>query len=137
MNHNIKHHSHSFNINKPYGLILFAHGSRDSTWKQPFEIVLEIIKTKQPQLPCGLAYLELMQPDFATQTTYLFNQGVRHIRVLPIFLASGKHLRIDLPLLVDNACKLYAEFELTFEILSAAGESDILQQAIVSLALSN
>ena len=121
---------------KQQGLILFAHGSRDTAWKLPFESILTKIQIKQPYLACGLAYLELMQPDFATQTTDLIAQGVRHIRVLPLFLAVGKHLRVDLPNFVQEAQLTYAGIGLTFEILPAIGETAVLQQAIVDLALS-
>jgi sirohydrochlorin cobaltochelatase len=121
---------------KQHGLILFAHGSRDTAWKIPFESILAKIQIKQPQLPCGLAYLELMQPDFATQTADLVAQGVRHIRVLPLFLAVGKHLRVDLPGFVQEAQSAYADIDLTFEVLPAVGETMVLQQAIVDLALS-
>jgi sirohydrochlorin cobaltochelatase len=121
---------------KHNGLMLFAHGSRDIAWKLPFESILNKIKTKQPELPCGLAYLELMQPDFAALTADLVNQGVRHIRVLPVFLAVGKHLRVDLPEFVQTAQAAYAGIGLTFEILPAVGETAVLQHAVVDLALS-
>jgi sirohydrochlorin cobaltochelatase len=118
------------------GLMLFAHGSRDRAWAQPFEAMLAKVKAAKPELPCGLAYLELMQPDFAAQTALLVAQGVRHIRVLPVFLAVGKHLRVDLPEFIEMAKTQYADIGLTFEALPAAGETPQLQQAIVDLALS-
>jgi sirohydrochlorin cobaltochelatase len=120
-----------------HGLILFAHGSRDAAWALPFEAILEKIQTISPNLPCGLAYLELMQPDFATQTAALVTQGVQHIRVLPVFLAIGKHLRIDLPAFVQQAITTHADVGLTFEILPAAGETTTLQNAVVDLALQD
>ncbi len=120
---------------KKQGLMLFAHGSRDAAWKQPFESMLAKIQAVEPTMPSGLAYLELMQPDFATQTAQLVAQGVRHIRVLPVFLAVGKHLRIDLPEFVEAAQAHYADIELSFEVLQAAGETAQIQQAIVNLAL--
>jgi sirohydrochlorin cobaltochelatase len=121
----------------PHGLILFAHGSRDAAWALPFEAILAKIQTISPDLPCGLAYLELMQPDFATQTAALVTQGVRHIRVLPVFLAIGKHLRIDLPAFVQHAITSHAALGLTFEVLPAAGETAMLQNAVVNLALQD
>jgi sirohydrochlorin cobaltochelatase len=118
------------------GLMLFAHGSRDAAWKQPFEAMLAKVRFEKPELPAGLAYLELMQPDFAAQTAHLVAQGVRCIRILPVFLAVGKHLRVDLPEFVEMATKRYADIDLTFEILPAVGETAQLQQVIVDLALS-
>jgi sirohydrochlorin cobaltochelatase len=115
------------------GLILFAHGSRDPIWAQPFEAMLARIQVAAPDMACALAYLELMQPDFASVTADLVRQGVTHIRVLPAFLAVGKHLRVDLPEFVEHA--LAAHAGLSIEVLPAAGLTDTLQNAIVELAL--
>jgi sirohydrochlorin cobaltochelatase len=115
------------------GFILFAHGSRDPVWSQPFEAMLVRIQQAAPQMPSALAYLELMQPDFATVTAQLVERGVTHIRVLPAFLAVGKHLRVDLPEFVEHALATHAG--LRIEVLPAAGLTDTLQNAIVDLAL--
>jgi sirohydrochlorin cobaltochelatase len=115
------------------GLILFAHGSRDPIWAQPFEAMLARIQSAAPNMPCALAYLELMQPDFATVAAQLVLQGVTHIRVLPAFLAVGKHLRVDLPEFVAQAHSNHAGLQI--EVLPAAGLTDTIQNAIVELAL--
>ncbi len=117
------------------GLILFAHGSRDPIWAQPFEAMLARIQLAAAQMPCQLAYLELMQPDFATVTASLVDKGVTHIRVLPAFLAVGKHLRVDLPEFVAQAHAQHPG--LRIEVLPAAGLTDTLQNAIVELALKD
>jgi len=44
-----------------------------------------------------LAFLELMQPDLWAATTELAASGVDAIRIVPIFLRQGGHLRRDLP----------------------------------------
>ena len=115
------------------GLILFAHGSRDPAWAMPFEAMLASVKAADAQTPAALAYLELMQPDFASTTAQLVAQGVTHIRVLPVFLAAGKHLRVDLPELVAFATTAHPG--LSFTVLPPAGESPALRSAIVVLAL--
>jgi sirohydrochlorin cobaltochelatase len=48
-----------------------------------------------------LAFLELMQPDLAGAAAQLVSAGVDTIRVVPIFLGQGGHVRTDLPALVD------------------------------------
>ncbi len=115
------------------GLILFAHGSRDPIWAQPFEAMLARIQQTAPDMPSALAYLELMQPDFATVAQQLVAQGVTHIRVLPAFLAVGKHLRVDLPEFVTQAQAAHPGLQI--EVLPAAGLTDTLQNAMVELAL--
>jgi sirohydrochlorin cobaltochelatase len=116
-----------------HGLILFAHGSRDATWAQPFEAMLGKIAAAAPQRPCVLAYLELMQPNFASACAQLVALGVTHIRVLPAFLAVGKHLRVDLPEFVAQAQRLHSGLHI--EVLPAAGLTQSLQDAMVALAL--
>ena len=115
------------------GFILFAHGSRDPMWAQPFESMLARIQYAAPDMPCVLAYLELMQPDFANATAQLVARGVTHIRVLPAFLALGKHLRVDLPEFVAQAHSDHVGLHI--KVLPAAGLTDTLQNAIVELAL--
>ena len=117
------------------GLILFAHGSRDPAWRLPFEAMLASVRAASDKTTlCELAYLELMQPDFGSIAADLAAKGVAHIRVLPVFLAAGKHLRTDLPELVQVA--ITAHPQLSFTVLPPVGESPALHQAIVNLALA-
>ena len=44
------------------GLILFAHGSRDPRWAEPFESVRAALSRTEPGLAVRLAYLEFMAP---------------------------------------------------------------------------
>lgn len=117
------------------GLILFAHGSRDPAWAAPFESMRTRIVQAAPTVPCELAYLELMQPSFLQAVEKLVTAGVSHIRVLPVFLAVGKHLRVDLPELVEQALQVHTGLQ--FEVLPAAGESAALQNAVLALALQD
>ena len=114
--------------------LLFAHGSRDPAWGQPFEAMRARVQAARPDAPCALAYLELMQPDVAAACVQLAAQGVRRVRVLPVFLAAGKHLRVDLPELIAQAQAAHPQLQ--FEVLPPAGESAALQNAIVELALN-
>ena len=45
------------------GLILFAHGARDSRWAAPFEAVAARVRAAAPGAEVRLAYLELMTPS--------------------------------------------------------------------------
>jgi len=47
-----------------------------------------------------LAFLELMQPSLPACAASLHGEGVRSLRVVPVFLGSGGHLKDDLPRLV-------------------------------------
>jgi len=82
--------------------VLFAHGSREPQWARPFESLAAAVSQKTGG-PVQLAYLELMQPTLADAIAALRRQGVEAIRVVPVFLAAGRHLSDDLPRLAAQA----------------------------------
>ncbi len=114
-------------------LILFAHGSRDKAWFTPFDHLRSMVQGRSGTLPVRLAYLELAQPDLPTIIAELVGQGCRAIRVVPVFLAAGAHVRNDLPKLVD-AAKL-AHPGLSIELTHAIGENFGVLNAIADCAL--
>ena len=114
-------------------LILFAHGSRDPEWVRPFENLRHSIQQRAPGVTVALAYLEVTDPDLPECIRALAEQGIGSIRVLPLFLAMGKHLRSDIPAL---AAKVAAEFpELRIEFLPALGEAPEFADALSGIAL--
>ena len=113
-----------------HGLILFAHGSREPGWAEPFEQLTARVRVAAPRAQVGLAFLELMQPDLAGAAAQLVSAGVDTIRIVPIFLGQGGHLRRDLPLLVND---LQAQFpEAKFAYAPAAGDDAGVLDAIAA-----
>jgi sirohydrochlorin cobaltochelatase len=106
------------------GLILFAHGSREPGWAEPFEQLAARVRVAAPQAQVRLAFLELMQPDLAGAA------GVDTIRIVPIFLGQGGHLRRDLPLLVNDLRAQFAEAR--FAYAPAAGDDAGVLDAIAA-----
>jgi sirohydrochlorin cobaltochelatase len=84
------------------GLILFAHGARDTRWAEPFEAIAATVRAQTPTLDVRLAFLELMAPDLPTVASAMAADGCTHIDILPLFLGTGGHLRRDLPPLVEG-----------------------------------
>ena len=60
-------------------------------------------------------------------------QGVRGVRVLPLFFGMGKHAREDLPLLMSELAQAHPEVR--FEQLPAAGEDPRLTALLATIAL--
>ena len=110
------------------GLILFAHGARDPLWAEPFEALIDRVRTLTPATPVRLAFLELMQPDLDGAAAELVAGGVDTIRIVPIFFGQGGHLRRDLPALVARLREKHPA--ITFGCASAAGEDDAVIDAI-------
>lgn len=116
------------------GILLFAHGSRDPNWKRPFEFILKQTEAHASG-PVGLAFLESMQPDFAQGIAHLTELGAQKIRVVPLFLATGSHLRQDLPELISQAKTQHPTLEIT--VATAIGEAADIQTAIARYAAGN
>ena len=116
-----------------HAIILFAHGSRDPLWHLPMQAVQARVAHLQPQTPVTCAYLELSQPDLPQAVAGLQAQGATHIRVVPMFLGVGKHVRHDLP-------QMMAELELNhpdiqFECRPAVGEHPDLLDLLARIAV--
>ena len=62
-----------------------------------------------------LAFLELMQPSLPECAAALHGEGVRSLRVVPVFLGTGGHLKGDLPNLVAKIRGQYKDLEITVE----------------------
>lgn len=115
------------------GLILFAHGSRDSQWRKPFESILEQLQKDNNQVSM-LAFLECMEPSLSEAIDALVTQGIKKITVVPVFLAVGSHVRKDLPLLLEQAQQKHPALQI--QASAAIGEQLDVQQAIAQFALN-
>jgi sirohydrochlorin cobaltochelatase len=113
-------------------LILFAHGSRDPDWVRPFEALRASVAAGAPQMRVALAYLESSAPTLSDAIRALAADGVTSIRVLPLFLALGKHLRDDIPALAREVAASFPA--LTIEFLPALGEAPEFVDALGRIA---
>jgi sirohydrochlorin cobaltochelatase len=112
------------------GIVLFAHGSRDREWARPFEALAATLSRKVDG-PVKLAYLELMQPSLGQAIAELVGAGVGSIRVVPIFLGQGAHVKEDLPKLIASARKKHSATTISLE--AAIGEQASVIDAIADV----
>jgi sirohydrochlorin cobaltochelatase len=108
------------------GIVLFAHGSRDPQWAQPFEQICA--RLRRDGFEVRLAYLESMQPHLGEAISALAATGARAIRVVPAFLGAGGHVKQDLPRLLADAARSHPEVKLTLE--KPIGEQPAVLDAI-------
>ena len=113
-------------------IVLFAHGYRDPQWHLPMVAVEERIALSHPDARVACAYLELSTPDLPTAVAGFIAQGVTDIRVIPMFLGVGKHIRHDLPLMMDALKQQHPHIR--FECLPAVGEHPELLDLLAKLA---
>jgi sirohydrochlorin cobaltochelatase len=110
------------------GILLFAHGSRDPEWAAPFRRIENMLSAKG--IPVRLAFLEIMRPSLGEALADL-EKTVDAVRIVPVFLGYGAHLREDLPALV-TAAKPRA----TVSIDPPVGEQPAVLEAIAAAIAS-
>ena len=118
--------------------ILLAHGSSDANWLAPFTTLTEAIKQQLPaDTPVALAYMELAQPSLQQSINDLRQQGYDRIEVLPLFFAAGRHLRKDVPLMLQQQQQQLCDQGLPCELVlhSPIGLEPEVAQAISQVVI--
>ena len=99
----------------------------------PFELIVARFREQRADDPAVLAFLELMEPGFEQAAGELIDAGASTVQVVPLFLAPGKHTRVDLPALMDAARARWPTID--FTVLPTLTESPAVREAIVTSAL--
>jgi sirohydrochlorin cobaltochelatase len=115
-------------------LVLFAHGSRDPKWAEPFAQLRARVEQHLPGTPVELAFLEQMAPTLGDAIAFLANRGVERVTVVPLFMAQGAHLREELPQIVARACQRSPG--VVVRTCPAIGDVEVLLDAIAAWVVS-
>ena len=110
------------------GIILFAHGSREPEWAQPLESIADQLSG---QFIVELAYLERMKPTLDEAVNSTVAKGARRVRIVPVFIGVGGHLKEDLPRLVEAARARHPGLEIVLE--QTIGERKEITDAIAAV----
>lgn len=108
--------------------ILFAHGSSDARWVEPFHAILERLRPQLAGESVELAFLERQSPDLDEAVRAAVARGATELRIVPMFLGIGAHLRKDLPQRIEAVRQAWPAVELT--LTESIGESPLMGQAI-------
>jgi sirohydrochlorin cobaltochelatase len=111
-------------------LVLFAHGSRDARWAQPFLRLQEMLRSQLPDVVVELAFLELMEPRLPGLMDRLAGEGFEAVSVVPVFLGQGGHVLRDLPVLVEDARAKHPAIKIF--LAQAVGEDEAVLRAIAA-----
>ena len=114
------------------GIALIAHGSRDPEWRRPFERIAAALEKRLPSVAVVLCYLE-HGPSIDEALAALVAKGAGTIRVVPLFLGTGGHLRHDLRPLVDALRTAHPGT--TMRLHAAIGEHAAVSEAMARAAL--
>jgi sirohydrochlorin ferrochelatase len=85
------------------GLLLVAHGSRDTRAAQVAADVAAAVEAAAPGVAAVAAFLELVEPDPAAALDLLAARGVDELTVQPFLLAHAYHSKVDLPAVAERA----------------------------------
>lgn len=113
-------------------LLLFAHGSRDPHWARPVLAIAERVRAASPATAVEVAFLEFAEPSFATAAQRLIQGGATSIRLAPVFLGQGGHLRRDVEALLADARARWPA--VIFEVAPPLGEQPAVLDAIAGWA---
>ena len=114
-------------------IILLAHGARDARWGGPFWSVAERVRAAAPDLAVELAYLDHLPPSLEEAVRKLVDEGVRSVRVVPLFFGRGGHLREDVP---RKVAAIAAGLPgIAIDITLPAGDDDAVQDALALFCL--
>lgn len=113
------------------GIVLVAHGSRDPEWSRPFERIAASLAQKLPAVCIGLAYLE-HGASLEETVAALVAKGVGSIRVVPVFLGQGGHVKEDLPQILAGSARPGLKLSLDKPIGEQPAVVEAIADAIVA-----
>jgi sirohydrochlorin cobaltochelatase len=116
------------------GLLLFAHGARDSRWALPFEDIADRVRLRAPDVPVELCFLEFMTPGLLEGGQRLAAAGCERVDVVPLFLGAGGHVRKDIPELIIELESAHPSVH--WELRPAIGEVDSVVEAMAMASLA-
>lgn len=108
------------------GIIICDHGSRRAQSNDSLKLVAKRFAERFAD-DCTIvepAHMELAMPDIAAAYSACVDRGARHIVVLPLFLARGRHWVKDIPSLASQAAAAFPGT--SYQVAEPLGIDDLL-----------
>lgn len=107
-------------------LVILAHGGADTRWRIPFEERTASVAQRHGTDTVRLAYMEFVHPTLAETVREAAADGKTLLRVLPLFLAAGAHVAVDIPRQIAACAEPFPEVKI--ELLQPIGEHPRVQE---------
>lgn len=116
------------NLSNRY-LVMIAHGSKNPRWLSPFEQLADALRKDSGDNKVSLCYMEHSKPALHDVVKGIAERGVAaHVRILPLFMATGNHLEQDIPAEIAKIKVLFPQVQL--ELLPPIGEHLTVMKAM-------
>lgn len=93
-------------------LLIVSHGSQVEETKNTIFKVQESIKDRGIYEDVRVAFMEFNTPSIPDAIKDIYDDGIRDIVVVPMFLFRGNHIRKDIPELLRKIEKKYSDLEI-------------------------
>ena len=119
------------------GILLCGHGSRDPQAVKEFINVVNKIKSRIPDIPVELGFLEFNRPIISAALDQLRDLGVERVIALPAMLFAAGHTKNDIPAVLnkysaDNGLLIQFGRELGLDSLMIGAARAIIKETIDS-----
>ena len=104
-------------------IILLAHGSRSNSAINEAACIAKSLQFKfKDEIVFAHAFLEIASPDIFERITELLsnNANINHIKIFPYFLSDGKHVKQDIPNILEALKRQYKKIQ--FSVTPHLGE---------------
>jgi len=108
--------------------LIIAHGSRDSEANQAFFNFLEEFRCRFPDRTVRGAFLELAKPSIPEEIEGCVGEGIEQILILPLMFFPGRHVKDDIPHLIEEAKMKYPAVD--FHYSSPLSDHPLMLQLI-------
>lgn len=109
------------------GILIVGHGSRAIDAQNIFNSIVTKLKQKGYQNVKG-ANMEFASPTINEAVLEFVNEGIFNIKVMPLFLYNGIHIKEDIPEMLEQIKKEHKD--LNFEMMSVLGDDDLIIEII-------
>ncbi len=113
-------------------LLLVAHGSKRPAWRRPLEALRDQLAQRAAGETIRLAYLEACPPTVAEVAAEAVADDETSLRVLPLFISAGGHVRHDLAPQLEAIAERHSTLEV--ELLPTLGEHPLILDALAEIA---
>lgn len=100
------------NKNNDMAIIILGHGSRVRNAGSGMEKISELLKQKYNFPIVEYCFMSRLGPHFPEVLEQVVSRGAKHVMVIPYFLHTGLHIRLDIPEMMQHEAEKYPDVKI-------------------------